>query len=192
MLCFSPMRQIHFDSLDIKHSNNQKIYGGSLLKGKRKSARPLDSKKPLHLVLKATNSFALLRNQKLIEQLNAKMSQRFGVKVYSIAVQADHIHLNISFASRRIYTMWIRALTGALARKIQKLKFKFLPFTRIGSWGRDFKTVQNYILKNRIEGDFLLTAHASADRIAERNRTELCNLFAIFDLGHEQACLHHF
>lgn len=160
------MKQINFSF----ESQNYKFYGGSLINGKRKTRRPLDSRKPLHLILKATNSFSLLRNKQKVESVTYKTSQKFGVKIHSMAVHFDHIHLNVSFANRPIYVMWIRAVSGTLAKKIIDLKFKLLPFSRIVSWGRDFKTVQRYIHKNAIEGLFLLRVNEMAEQVAKKTR----------------------
>lgn len=112
-------------------------FGGSLLAGKRKTVRPFDSTKPLHLVLKATNPFALLQNRKGVEQIISKYATKLGIHVYDIAVNADHIHLVIR-GRRELYHRWIRAVTSVLVRKIAGLKWKFRPYTRIADWGRAF------------------------------------------------------
>ena len=147
------------------------VHGGVLAMGKRKSKRPLDSKKPIHVVLKTTDTFRLLRNKRFIEKLIQSKSRSFGVKIYSMGVQADHIHLNISFGSRKIYVMWIRALSGAMVKKVAGLKFSLPPFTRVGSWGKGFRKVQAYVLKNYLEGEFLLAMHLLADKNADHIRS---------------------
>lgn len=174
-------KQISFSDIESNFSSSfkiQKSYGGSLGLGKRKTRRPLDSKKPLHLVLKATNSYTLLNNKVAVEQIIHLFSVKFGIKLHAKAVQHDHIHLCLSFQNRRIYTMWIRAVTGSLVQRVTGLKFKFLPFTRIiNSWRNDFRSVQNYIAKNQAEAEFLLRVHTYIDARRERLFTEL-RLFA--------------
>lgn len=166
-------QQTSFSELE-GHLKIKATYGGSLLKGKRKSRRPLDSKKPVHLVLKTTNSSILLKNRTLIRNEIYRFSRKFGVKVHSHAIQHDHIHLNISFPSRRIYVMWIRALTGTLSKKVESLKFKFLPFTRlINSWGREFRVVQNYISNNQHEAEALVQIHHRIEEMRKKNIEEL-------------------
>lgn len=59
---FGMNKQISFSNLDDRNDRT-KAHGGSLARGKRKSKRPLDRKKPLHVVLKASNSHTLLKNQ---------------------------------------------------------------------------------------------------------------------------------
>lgn len=158
----------------------QKTFGGSL-GGKRKVRRPLDCKRPIHLVLKATNSFTLLRNKMAVKKIIHRFNQKFGMRMHSFAIQYDHIHLNLSFQSRKIYVMWIRALTGALTLKIKNLKFKFLPFTRIiETWKRDFRAVQKYIEKNRIEADFLMQVHSQIESKQIRLEEELKRAGFIF------------
>jgi len=134
-------------------------FGGTLNKGRRKSARPLDTKRPLHLVLKSTSPFLLLRRRGEIEKEIHRMSQRFGLKVYRIAVQADHVHLSIRIPSRILYCRWIRGLTSSLVRRTPGLKFALRPYSRIVSWGREFHTLCSYIFANFQEGDFILTCH---------------------------------
>ena len=139
-------------------------HGGSKAKGKRKVSRPLSTKLPIHLVLKAKDPFQLLRNVEVIEQTIRKYTNKFSVTVYEIAVHADHIHLSFKVPSRELYRRWIRAVTSVLALRIARLKWSLPPFTRIGTWGRDFKRLINYIRHNKTEGSFLLNAHEQADR----------------------------
>lgn len=145
------------DNMDLTH-------GGSKEKGKRKGLRPLSSKHPIHLVLKAKDPFRLLRNTRIIEQTVRKYAERFGVTIYEMAVHADHIHLSFKVPSRELYLRWIRAITSVLARLIAKLKWSLPPFTRIGTWGKDFKRLTHYIRHNKTEGSLLLKAHERVDQ----------------------------
>lgn len=154
-------------SLFIEKQRNQ--FGGSLLVGCRKERRPLSSKLPIHLVLKATDSVLLLRNKKQVEQILRTYSKKLGVKIYSLAVQYDHIHLAVRAMNRSVYVRWIRAVTSVLAQRLTGLKWKLRPFTRIASWGRDFIRLKNYILGNWREGNFIADAHARVDQFLEKN-----------------------
>lgn len=142
-------------------------FGGSLLAGSRKTVRPLSSKKPVHLVLKATNSFQLIKNKKLVELLIYKYAQKFGIRVYEKAVHADHIHLAVQVPNRSLYVRWIRALTSVLVQQIQGLKWKLRPYTRVAEWGRPFRNLKRYIFGNRLEGDFMAAANARVDHFFE-------------------------
>jgi len=142
-------------------------FGGSLLAGSRKAVRPLSSKKPVHLVLKATSSFQLIKNKKMVEFLIFKYAHKFGIKIYEKAVHADHIHLAVQIPNRILYARWIRALTSVLVQKIQGLKWKLRPYTRVADWGRPFRQLKKYIFGNRLEGDFMAAANARVDHFFE-------------------------
>lgn len=139
-------------------------FGGSLLKkGKRKTKRPLDLNKSLHLVLKASDSYKLLRNKTTVEQVISKYSEKLDVKVYSMATNADHVHLNVKFKSRVQYVAWVRAITSVLVQRVAGLKWKLRPYTRILSWGKQFTLVQKYILGNQKEGELVQHAISVTD-----------------------------
>ncbi|HMN68428.1 MAG TPA: hypothetical protein PKC28_07800 [Bdellovibrionales bacterium] len=50
--------------LNLFKEKRQIEFGGSLLVGKRRARRPIATKSPTHLVLKATTSFRLLRRRR--------------------------------------------------------------------------------------------------------------------------------
>ena len=126
------------------------FHGGELARKKRKTLRPLDSKRALGCTLKA-GRHDLLTREGWIEHEARKWARRFHVRAYEIAVNHDHIHLVLRIPSRRCYCAFIRALTAALARAFGKGLFVLLPFTRIVAWGRDFRTACAYARKNRAE-----------------------------------------
>ncbi len=118
--------------------------------GKRKHARPLSTKKPLHLVLKSKRTI-LFRNKAAISSVLRKQALLFGISLYSLSVQKDHIHISLKIPSRESYRSFVRAIAGIIARKLGKGLWMLLPFTRIVEWGRAFKTVENYIFQNEME-----------------------------------------
>lgn len=131
-------------------------FGGSLLKkGKRKSARPLNIKAPIHLVLKAEDSIQMFRHDKLIRGQINRLCFKFGIKVYSIAVHEDHVHCVIKLSSRRFYRAWIRSLTGILTRRINGLKWRLRPYTKIMKWGKQFKNALAYLKFSNDEALFI-------------------------------------
>jgi REP element-mobilizing transposase RayT len=134
-------------------------------RGKRKCARPLSLRAPTHLVLKAWDRTLLFQNKPLIQGQIHKLSRQFGIRVYGLAVQSDHIHGVMKVPSRRLYRAWIRALAGTLARKIPGLKWKFIPFTKILTWGIQFKRALDYLMANQREADFLMGAWHKVQRI---------------------------
>lgn len=124
-------------------------FGGSLLTGKRKSCRPMCTKRSMHLVLKA-NTPRLRRHLALIQVEINKASAKWGIRVYRISVASDHIHLLIKIPTRAAYRYFIQRVTGILALKL-KLKWAVRPFTRVIAWGRAFIRAATYIEMNTLE-----------------------------------------
>lgn len=134
-------------------------FGGSLTNsGKRKMARPLSFKSATHLVLKAENKVQLFQYSLLIREQIRKISRKFGVKIYDLAIHEDHIHGIFKFPNRVLYRAWIRSLSGILARLIVGLKWRLRPFTKVIAWGKQFKTTLANIKSNRDEPEFLKLA----------------------------------
>ncbi len=143
-------------------------FGGSLPKGKRKERRPLHSKLPAHLVLKATNTFVLVFNKTEVESLLQRYAKRFGVRIYDTGIHADHIHLSALFSCRESYVKWIRAVTSVLVQKFRGLRWKLRPYTRISKWGKAFARLRLYIGKNKDEGEMIVRAHDYVDRFRRK------------------------
>ncbi len=150
------------NQLHLFASKVQMKHGGILQTGKRKSSRPLSIKRPIHLVLKADGAKQLLCQRSPIEHTIKRFSKKFGVRAYGLAIQYDHIHLTIRIPNRLLYRRWIRAITSQISNQIKGLKWLLAPFTRICSWGKDFKNVLIYLGQNSREAEFLLNAHALA------------------------------
>lgn len=99
-----------------------KSYGGVLL-NKRKNrtyARPISTSKSMHLVLRSSKavdekSFKTPKNKKLIQEILAKFSDKYGVQIISLANVGTHLHLHIKIAKRTGYLRFIRAITAAIA-----------------------------------------------------------------------------
>lgn len=124
-------------------------FGGTLLIGKRKSARPLCTKRTIHLVLKSEQN-GLLKSASWIQRIIAIAAKRWGVRIYRIAVVDDHIHLLIRIPTRIAYRFFIQRVSGAIALKL-KIKWAVRPFTRVVAWGRAFKRACSYIEMNFLE-----------------------------------------
>src|SRR3989338_7095831 len=78
--------------------NLKNTHGGESTKGKRKTARPLCTKRSMHVVLRASGAVAarsllLPRNAKLVHRLLKLYSKQFGVRVYEYVNVGNHIHL---------------------------------------------------------------------------------------------------
>jgi REP element-mobilizing transposase RayT len=145
-----------------------KSFGGSTLKGNPREARPVSTKRPMHLVVRsslAKGELSLLRRSVAVEKIVRRTALRKGVKIHRFANAGNHLHLIIQPRSRKGYQAFIRAMTGLLARlalKAERGRGKGLrfwdarPFTRILEWGRDFREACGYVLKNFLEAEGFL------------------------------------
>lgn len=96
-------------------------HGGSLAVGKRRTRRPINIKKPVHLVLRsdiAKGRRSLLSHYMLIVRLLDRYAKKFHVKVHEYAVCGNHIHLFVSGSTRRELQSFFRVLPGQIAQQI--------------------------------------------------------------------------
>ena len=152
-------KQLHLLPKEIIPTNAS--FGGSLRRGKRKIARPLSAKNPVHLVIKssfARGSLSFVNNRKLLDDRLRRSAKKWGTKIMNHKWNWDHAHLIIHIANRTIYKYWIREFTGAVVQALTKktgyeLKrfFDHRPFTRIIQWGRDLKNAFDYLDLNEME-----------------------------------------
>jgi hypothetical protein len=136
-------------------------FGGSLLLGKRKEARPLSTKHPLHLILKsekARGSLSFINHRFALELALSKVASQFKIKIYDKSVNNDHIHMVILFKSKEAYKSFIRVLSAEIVRIISKktktpLKdfFTQRPYTKILSWGKQLNITLEYQILNQME-----------------------------------------
>ena len=80
---------------------SKKIFGGSLVKGNPRTARPLSTKHPIHLVMRSTKatgekSFLRKAHASKIEAVITKHANINGVKVYRYANAGNHLHLVVN------------------------------------------------------------------------------------------------
>ena len=128
-------------------------FGGELLKNSNaKCKRPLDSKLPLHLVLRSTKSLMRLpKNLIFVDQTVHDVCRQHGVRLYEYANVGNHLHLLIKIPNRAAWAAFIRELTGRIAYKL-RLKWDKLPFTRIVSgWRKAYRAAKDYVTINRME-----------------------------------------
>ena len=139
-------------------------HGGDLYKGRRKEARPLATKKPLHLVLRssrARGSWSLLHSshRRGIASLLRSTARASEVSVIQVANSGNHLHLILQGKTRKGLQKFLRMLPALLARKITGAKkaspkgrfWDGLAYTRIVTWGRELKVLKRYLLRNDLE-----------------------------------------
>ena len=102
-----------------------------------------------HLVMKASSSVKFRKNR-LVKSEIELAAKKWGVRVYRLALELDHIHILIRIPSRLAYRFFIQRISGAIALKLN-MRWLMRPFTRIVGWGREFKRVSNYIEMNELE-----------------------------------------
>jgi REP element-mobilizing transposase RayT len=137
---------------------SRKEHGGSLLKGKRKEARPLSTKHPIHLILKSTGNSFFYPSNRALDKLIRESAHKYNIKIYDLALNWSHIHAVILIPPREAYKFFIKTLTSLIVELVSKQKgrdlskiFDLRPYTRIISWGREFKKVLEYIIQNQLE-----------------------------------------
>lgn len=135
-------------------------FGGSSLKSNPKGRRPLSTKLPIHLTLRARRSVLRLpKTYKFVSQEIERVAKKHGLKIYRIANVGNHLHILLRLGKISSWARFIRELTGRIAQGLMALGVKlkdfwmYRPHTRvIAGWGRAFKTVCDYIQLNQWEG----------------------------------------
>jgi REP element-mobilizing transposase RayT len=134
-------------------------FGGSLLKGNPKTARPLDSKLPVHLTLRARKSVLRLpKTFKTVQDLIEVTAKKYGVKIYEKANVGNHVHMVIK-VKPRLWARFIRELTGRIAQVLKDMGigvegtfWRYRPHTRIvRGWKTPFKLALEYVRLNQLE-----------------------------------------
>src|SRR5262245_56891845 len=112
-------KQLEFHASDFIKPKDE--FGGSLLKGNPRSARPLDSKLPILLTLRAKRSVLRLpKTFKTVETLTVQTAKKYGVKIFKRANVGNHLHLVIQM-NPKLWAKFIRELTGRIAQVIKEL-----------------------------------------------------------------------
>jgi REP element-mobilizing transposase RayT len=139
-------------------------HGGDVRNGKRKVPRPWDGKKPVHVVLRsslARGPWSLLGAEIAgqVEKLARTLSSRCGVSLYRYANAGNHIHMLARAPCRMAFQSFLSAFAGLTARLVtgaSKAKpvgrfWDSVAYSRIVSWGREFRSVGAYVKKNEEE-----------------------------------------
>jgi hypothetical protein len=181
--------QISFPSLgpsDASGRGKRRSHGGSESRGKRKTRRPLTTKHSLHVVLKsqrAKGRRALIWHARYINTRIQTAARRFGVRVYGKAIHFNHIHLQVRGTAIIGLQNFFRVVAGHVAQEIlrevplnenevksiastQRRFWEDLLFSRLVSWGREYKRVQDYIAKNIREVEEALGATPAKGKTA--------------------------
>lgn len=171
-----PAKQLTFLKTKAFAEQNRLEHGGSLRAGRRKLARPIDTKRPLHLVLRSSRargelSFLRKRNRSKVEALLRRYARRFHVKIYDLANAGNHLHVVLRAQSRQGFQNFLRTVSAMIARAVTGAKkgvkagrfWDALAYTRVVEWGRSFVAMRAYLSRNRLEAIGFL---AKSDRAA--------------------------
>ena len=143
---------------------NRKVHGGTLSIGKRKTARPFDDKKPVHVVLRssrAKGAYSMLNRQHkgTVNSIVYDHALRCGIRLYNYSNNGNHLHILLRSRELGALQKFLRSIAGIIARKVNgatkgNAKGRFwdaLVFTRVSEWGRAFENLQNYVIQNILE-----------------------------------------
>ena len=145
-------------------SHPKSAHGGEISRGKRKIRRPIAVKSPMHVVICSTRargswSFLYDANGKRVHGLVNEVAKKFHVRLYGFENVGNHLHLVVQVRHRRHLQAFLRVfgqrlmfmMTGARKGAPKGRFFDYIAFSRVVSWGRDFKHLRNYIFKNTLE-----------------------------------------
>ena len=136
----------------------------SARRGMRKIRRPIAVKSPMHIVFRSARargawSFLHERNRFLVNALVYEVADRFEVRVHGYENVGNHIHLLVRVRHRRHLQAFLRVLgqrimflvTGAAKGNPKGRFFDTIAYSRVVDWGKDFRTVKRYFVKNLFE-----------------------------------------
>jgi len=139
-------------------------HGGDIRAGRRKIARPMSTKLPLHIVLRSSRAkrqWSMLRPAFAgrIEQKARRLARTFDVRIYRYANAGNHVHVLARARSRPAFRSFLRAFAGVTARIVTGARRgkpidKFwdrLAYSRVVWWGRDYRSVAAYVRQNEDE-----------------------------------------
>ena len=131
--------------------------------------RPLATRDTMHLVLrsaKAKGDWSFKKHDRRIREIIEKFSNKYGVKVLSLANVGNHLHFQLKLSRHHLWNPFIRAVTAAITIAVtgnnrwntgwsreNKGKFwDYRPFTRVVQSWRGFLNLRDYLHINQLEG----------------------------------------
>ena len=139
-------------------------HGGDVREHKRKVVRPLNPELNLHVVMRSKRargewSFLHRRNRSNVEKILYTYAGENQVTIERLANAGNHLHLLLRYRSKKGLQMFFRIAAGIIPRAITGARKgiktgKFWDatlYTRLVTWGREFRAVCAYLGKNRLE-----------------------------------------
>lgn len=140
------------------------VHGGSLLRGNAKTARPLSTKRPVHLVMRSSIargelSFLRKKNARRVRAIIKNQARRFGIRVAELSIVDNHFHVLVRLKTRRQFLDFLRSISGLIARAMlgaergsaRGIRFwDARPFTRIVAIGRAYMGLKKFIFSDAV------------------------------------------
>ena len=159
------------------------LHGGGINAGKRKTSRPIDPKKPMHITmraLQARGNLNLLRpaNKRVVDRIVAEMAKRFHIEIIRWANVGNHIHLLVRARTRKGFQNFLRVTAGQIGQLVTGAKkgkpfgkrfWDVLAFSRVVIGWRGFKIAENYVFENEMEA-LGIPAYKSSEFTKDRRR----------------------
>lgn len=143
----------------------------------------------------ARGPFSFLRRENVgvIERILTTQAKRLGIRIYQRSIGGNHIHLVARISSRENYVRFIRVVTGQIASHVMRYDsferfvrsgdhvpskmdeepqgigqrfWQFRPFSRVMTWGREFRIVCGYVRQNTAEALGFITYKPRTSRYA--------------------------
>jgi len=174
------------------NAHKQSHFGGSLLKGSHaKTKRPFRPHLALHVVLKMNPKICDESDPKIftrkslfvfmneIDGILQEQARRHRIRVYGAANSGNYLHLVIQAPSKVHLNSFLRAFSGRVAQivqgqKIEKSRKSFQemfwearPYSRLVSWGKDFRGLLRYIGINATETVLGVSRESTRDMFAQ-------------------------
>ena len=153
-----------------------RFHGHASQKGKRKTARPFSHKNPIHIVLKSSRargrwSLSTRENEHHVNERLKVCAKKYHIKIHNFQNVGNHLHLLIQSKTKTYkeaqeeFQSFLRRFAGEVAFIITNAKkgaakgrfWDALAYSRIVTWGREFKVVTDYFTKNLFESKGLWT-----------------------------------
>jgi REP element-mobilizing transposase RayT len=145
-------------------ASNRRVHGGEYAIGKRKTARPFSSQKPIHVVMRATKAKGPMalwtsRNSKNVAAIVKKRAKASDIRIYQFSNNGNHLHILLRSKHKLDFQNFLKTVAGHIAQMMTKAhrgapKGKFwdaLTFTRVGDWQRAYDNLKDYVLQNLYE-----------------------------------------
>jgi len=142
--------------------NPDTVHGGAHREGKRKIARVIAIKSPMHVTFKsdrARGAWNFHRFDKAIEEKVYALAQKYRVRIRLYQNVGNHLHMAAQARTRWEFQRFLRVVPQAVAYLVTGTRrgnavgkfWSGLVHTRVVHWGKDWFNMKGYIARNRFE-----------------------------------------